>query len=225
MKLSLLILVLFCIQSYGQVISTTISERIEGKVFNKKTGKKITDEELVEIITSNPGIAFEEVYDKYGKLEKLYYDPDRARAARHQSQRRNHQMKKGEKFPAFVFRTVDNEVLDSEKLTGKWILIRFELFTRFMIREEVDSWSQQIEKAQTGNNLVPIICLADSRQNINDEFDSDRLPFKLVSDAGNFHKRFKIVNFPTSILIDREGMVFKYYYLGDNIPFDELMKN
>jgi peroxiredoxin len=224
MKFILLILVLFCTQSYAQIFSNTTSERIEGKVYYKNTGQKISDEELIKIITNNPGIAFERIYNKYGKLEKLYYDPDGVHDSLPPVHSRENQIKTGEKFPEFVFKTVDKEILDSEKLLGKWILLRFEVFTKFINRDEIDSISYQIKESQIGEHLVAILCLADSKQNINKEFDANRLAFKLVPDARNFHKMFKIVNFPTSILIDREGKVFKYYYLGDTIPFEELMR-
>lgn len=177
--------------------------------------KKITDK--------NPEIRFEHVINKYGKIDRYYYNPNNI-LTEFPNRDKSQQIKEGQLFPEFVFKTIDNEIIDSEKQRGKWVLIRFELFTRFMNKGSIEKLNNQINKLEESKDLISIICLADNKQNIKNEMALIDSNFKLVDGGRNFHEKFNIVGFPTTLLLDKQGRVYKYFYNRDEIDLEALFK-
>lgn len=226
MKLIALVFSFSISLAFGQVqqprASTMNSENLTNKVFNKKTGKKLSEPELAELFTKYPTIVLENFYDKYGKLEKAYFDPDNILVGRQVTRNKDNQIKVGEVFPSFVLKTIEGDLLDKDLLLGNWIFIRFELLGRFLNKEDVQVLNQEIERIKAKKDIIGIICFADSNKealvNLNNEFQF----LKIVPDGQNFHKKYSITSFPTSVLIDPDGKVAKYYFQGDKLDLELL---
>lgn len=219
-----LFIILSTSETFSQVTRTTTStSRISGKVYHKITNDKIRDKELNDIIQQHPGIVFEKVINKYGEIEKFLYDPDNILVGRQRDRSEDKQIKIGELFPEFVFRTTNKEVIASKDLTDTWVLIRFELFAGMRNKNQLLKLDNQIKDLESNQKLVPIICFPDSEKKIRDEIDHDKSIFKLVGDARNFHEKFNIVTLPTTILLDQNLRVFGYFFNGDKIDLKALL--
>lgn len=203
-------------------VTTSSTVRVTGNVYNKQTGQKLTEKETNNLIEQYPGIVFEHVYNKYGTLVKLLFDPNKIDTGRAMYRSEENQIKPGEPFSEFVFKTVDGERISSEKLHGSWILLRFELFTKMMNEEEIALREEQIDRFCLSDKMTAIICFADTKTNVIQAFKSKKMNSKLISDGRNFQERYNIIKFPTTILIGKDGVVYKYYFASDKIDFNEL---
>jgi hypothetical protein len=221
MKLIALISSISISLAFGQVqqnrTSTMNTENVTNKVFNKKTGEKLSESELAELFTKYPTIVLENFYDKYGKLEKAYFDPDNILVGRQVTRNKDNQIKVGEIFPSFAFTTIEGDLLDKELLLGNWIFIRFELLGRFLNKEDIQVLNQEIERIQAKKNIIGIICFADSNSEVLFNLKNEFQFLKIVPDGQNFHKKYSITAFPTSVLIGPDGKVVKYYFQGDKL--------
>ncbi len=227
-----IILTLLTIELYSQspeVITITNKGSLNGKVYNKVTGEKLSDEELVEVLQKHPNIIFEKVINEYGEISNFYFDPNNIKndTGSRTIIRRSaeNQVKEGESFPDFIFKTIEKETIKSKNLKGTWILLRFELFARFTNKPLILDLSNQLKDLEEDYKIIPIICFADSEQNIKNELDIADLVFRLVADGSNFHEKYSIIKFPTTIIIDDQGRVYKYFFNNENIDFSGIWQN
>ncbi len=221
--------ILFSILAVCLLISLNASSQIQRSmrvenVYNKKTGEKLNQREIQELIEANPGMVFEKEFDKYGEVNRLYFHPDSIITGRHSTRNPENMTKVGEVFPPFVFRTVDGRKIDSEKLLGEWIMVRFEVFARMTKKEPIADLSLQLDQMKD-TPVHAILVYADNFKNVRDEFqDGSNGKFSLVSDASNFQERYSITISPTTVIIDPEGRVFKYIGPNEKVDLTELMK-
>jgi peroxiredoxin len=215
-----------CYSQQSERISITGRETLTGKVYNKQTGVKLSDEELAEIVRMDPNAYIEGVIGSNGKVTKYYYDPRRSAPSGMVNLRNvESQTKEGEQFPDFTFETISKEIIKSKDLEGSWILVRFEVLTRLVNIEEILKLNDQIKDLSSQKDITAIICFADTRNNVVKFLQDEELTFELVSDGRNFHERYNIINYPCTILVDDEGTLVKYFYNGDRIDLKDLMQN
>ena len=219
-----LLLFTFTHNSLAQ-ISTTRKIKVSGNVYNKQTGQKLTEEETIDLLEKYPEIIFEHVYNKYGVVEKLLFDPNNIVTGKITFRNEENQIKPGELFPEYVFKTIDGEKITNKKLYGSWVLLRFELFAKMINQQKITSLEKQIIEFNLSNKLTAIIIFADTKNNIKQYLGSKGSIFKLVPDGINFQEMYSIIQFPTSILIDKNGVVYKYYTGNEKIDFSNLKKN
>lgn len=221
----LVIIMFLCFESVGQVMKGPAdSTRISGKVYNKKTKKWVSNLELMEIARKHPFIFFQTVYNKYGEIDTLFYDPDNINEGKSPNRKEENQTKPGEIFPEYVFRTIDDIILDSEKLKGKWVLLSFDLLAKPDLMKKLSRQSDSARPFVEKDQLVLILCMADTKAIMLKKSGQEEHVFNIVSDGGNFHGKFNIVSFPTRILIDPEGRVVKYFHPTEEIRFKKFIK-
>jgi hypothetical protein len=224
MKLITLIFVLSFSNSFGQITQvTTITiqkEDITNQVYNKKTEEKLSETELVELFKKHPSIVLEKIYDKFGNLEKAYFDPNNIVTGRLPRRSEEDLVKVGEIFPPFVFMTTDGDIIDKDLLLGKWILIRFDLFGHLLNKEDLKLTNQEIKRFKQNRKIEGIIVLIDSNeeelQKLAEEFKS----YKIIANGQNFHNKYSIFRFPTTVLIDPTGRVSKYFFSDEKIDLN-----
>lgn len=206
-------------------ITTSSSVKVSGNVYNKLTGQKLTEEEINYLIEDHPGIVFEREYNKYGLLEKLLFDPNNILTGKVMIRNEENQIKSGELFPEFVFKTIDGEKVESKKIQDSWVLLRFELLSKMVNQEEITSLEKQIVEFNLTNKLTAVILFADTKTNIKQNVKPIDSIFKLVADGRNFQEMYNIIKFPTTILIDKNGVVHGYYFRNEKIEFNKLKTN
>lgn len=219
---TLLFLLLFTFSHtvFAQITSSS-RVNISGNVYNKQTGQKLTEEETNNLIKEYPGIVFEREYNKYGLLEKLLFDPNNILTGKVKLRNDANQIKSGELFPEFVFKTIDGEKVDSKNLQDSWVLLRFELLSQMINQEEISSLEKQIIEFNLTNKLTAIILLDDTKTNIEQNVKLIDSIFKIVADGRNFQEMYNIISFPTTILIDKTGVIHGYYFRNEKIDFNQ----
>lgn len=224
-----LIFFLIVLESYPQKsgdISTTYKNVLSGKVYDKATGKKLSNKELGKLLHKYPNIIFERIINEQGEYSKYYFDSNNIK---HQdktliiNRNKKNQIKITESFTDFIFTTIDKEILKSKDLKGSWIILRFELLTRFVRVPEILKLNSIVVELNKNHKIVPIVCFADSEQNIKSKFNQQDLLFKFVGDGGNFQEKYNIIQFPTTIILDTNGKVHKYFYANDKIDIENII--
>ncbi len=185
-----------------------------GKIYNKHTGKKISDQEFAKYIQNDPRVSFEEVVNEYGEVEKYLLDTTTRQG--HRLTEAN-QPKTDNTFPKFVFESIDGETLSSTALLGKWVLLRFEVFLPMIHRPSIAALDQQISDAPNRDDIAAISCFLESKSELRKQLNLDLENIRVVADAQLFHSRYNITRMPTTILIDPEGKLVRYYYADDKI--------
>ncbi len=209
-------------QEKKTMVRTTRSGDLEGKVFNKITGEVITNMQLMGLVKEKPGLKMESFYDKYGDLEKSLYDPNNP--FKDYSKDPNKRPKIGESFPEFVFKTIDEEEFSSEDLKGNWVLIHFYPITRFINKERWKKLSLDLQKARESFEIVcfGVFAYDDDLIEPVGEFKQE---IRLVNNGNGFYSKYHIIEIPTTVLINPEGIIVKYFYESDPIDFLSFLKD
>ncbi len=195
------------------------------KIYNKKTGERVPESEIHKIIRNNPSRQFERVIDRYGQISKYLYDPD-SKGNSNLNNLKN-SLVKGEPFPLFTYETIDGELLTSENLLGSIILIRFEVEPRtYKLQDQ--NYVQLVNLIKSNSQLCNIKSIvlfmyeADPKEFSEDQNSS---VFSFVSDAFNFHFKYGIRRFPTTYLIDENGILLDIYEMGEEVELKLILCN
>lgn len=220
-------LLLFVVITFESVSQTTVEKSVttfdpSGRIYNKFTGKKISDDEFADFIKNNPRVSFENVVNKYGEVEKYLLDTTRRNSGRISKE---NQTKLSEELPEFVFKSIENKEIISSELEGKWVLLRFEIFLKMVDSLSIVEFDKQISKANDKEDILMIICFMESKSEIISKLNTDVSNIYVIPDAKNFHNRYSIAQMPTTILLDPDGRVVRYYYSGDKIDINTLTEN
>ncbi len=223
-----LILILFVLgnHAFSQVAGKTYKQRISGqKIYNKDTGERISDEELQELIKINPNIMLEPCINKYGKVESFEVDPKRtSRALQRDVSMRS---QKGEQFPPFVMKTIEDVVLDLEKLNGKNVLVQFQLsFTLPFFREStLAEFSNLCSQLKSTTDIEAIVVTESSKQELLNSIEPEKYEVNIVPNGRNFSQKYLVVDFPTIVLIDSNGKLVGYYNQTETAMLKSDIKN
>ncbi len=182
------------------------------KIFNKQTGKRIKKKDFFKMLEKNPNLPLEEIIGVDGKITKYFVDFSKKRNKIINN--RTKPILKGELFPNFIAKTIDNKELELNQLRGKVVILRFEIaannfrFKKYEI-QELDDKINQIENKN--EKIKAIIIFASSISDIKNGFDLPKSNFNLIPNGVNFQEKFSITKFPTTIVIDKNGRLVDYY--------------
>lgn len=191
--------------------------------YNILTGKRFSSKELFDLISNSPDVYVEERYDKYGKLESYWFNPNK-KMGRPITKGRT---PTGEKFPEFVFTSINGDVFDSEDLIGKWVVVRFEGYPEdFMFKKhEILDLDKKINALkQTGEQVEAFAIFYWEKEKAQQIFALNDSNFNVVSDGGNFGRKFKIHRLPKTLVINPEGTLMGYYNYSEDIDLNTLSK-
>lgn len=158
-------------------------------------------------------------------VEKLLVDPDNILTGMVATRKEENQIKPGELFPEFVFKTINEETIDSKNLKGSWILLQFEFFSNMINHERIASLEKQVREFSLKNKITAVILFNDTKNNIKKNVKLTDSILKLVPDGENFMDMYNITRLPTTILIDKNGTVYGYYSNSEDIEFGKLKTN
>jgi peroxiredoxin len=190
-----------------------------GKLYNKHTGEKISDAAFNEYIKDNPRVTFDYEIDKFGEVSKYLLDTTSRTAARINSENK---VAVGNKFPEFVFRSIDEKLIASAALKGQWVILKFELFLQMADTQSYEEFNQKLTDLGDQHEIVTIICLMESESQVREAVSTDLSNIHLIPDASNFHIRYGISSTPSLILINPEGKVVDYYRKWSEIDLKNL---
>lgn len=230
---TVLTLIFISLNSYTQekyvkkTFTRTTTEKVDlTKIYHKKTGEKIKKNEFKKLIKSKKKYILEKVIDENGNIEKYLYDPDNK--AKLQKRDISKRVRSGESFPNFNFETVDGENINLKHLNGQIVILRFELFAdnfRFKKEEIVDLDNQINQLEDNGEKISPIIIFISPKNEVLKGFDIKDSNFNLVSDGMNFHERYLITVYPSTVILDKEGKLINYFSFSDEIVLKDIISN
>ncbi len=193
------------------------------KVYNKKTGKRVSKEEFAKLIQENPNLPLESVYDKKGKIVKYYYNPQDINASFKESKDLNSGAD-GAFFPELQLKTITGEKINFNKLKGKLVVLRFELEAdsfRFK-KDEVYALDQKIQESGRADEIEAIIVFACPQQEVEQGFNYKRTTFKVVANGANIQRKLGLRSYPSIMVLDKTGKLVGNYIDVDEIKFNEL---
>jgi hypothetical protein len=215
MKLNFILLLLLfstCNIVYAQSYGVSYQNQISGKkILNKETGKIMNDRELSDLIKENPHIYMEPVVNKFGEIESFTVDPGASNTlSKRDTTKRT---PKGGQFPPFIMKSIQNKVLDSEELKGKWILFHFQLefIKPFFAESALKEFNNLVSDLKGSTEMVAIVLTQSSKEDILSQVDPKNLSVDIVPDGRNFFQRYLVVVCPSYALIDKNGNLVRYF--------------
>jgi hypothetical protein len=190
-------------------------------VYNKETGKPITEKEFNTLVRTNPNLNLEKIFSEEGHLVKYVYDP----------KNQNHFKRpfpfsvapKGKPYPNFIVTTISGKKIELEELKGKLVLVRFEYYSdgfRFKENEIVDL-NNKINTLGIQNDIESIIIFKGQKKDVESNLNIDMSAFHVVINGGNFFEKYQINRFPKTALIDKNGNLIDYYDYSEDIEFEK----
>lgn len=222
--LSLLITASFALKAQSGLIAVKSSVSKVGEFFYRKPRKVLSDEELNELFGKYPNVILDYEITKYGTKSNLNFHSDSIHTGAFNNSGKYPPLKKGEQMHEFVFTTIENEQFKSEKLTGKYIIIRFELVPngRFFNEKSLLEIDSQVGLLANKDQVVAFACFMELDKNKYGDLQLDN--FKIVPGCSLFQEKFGISSTPTTLIFDTKGKLLSSYRGFDSIDLKSIIK-
>ena len=115
-------------------------------------------------------------------------------------------LSEGDTFPEVRFRTVDEELLKTEDLTGKLVFYNFYFAACTPCIAQKDGLNALYERFHANDNVVFISVTFDNEERIEHFQKTYKMPFKIVSINSQEVFRF-VAAFPTNFLVGVDGKI------------------
>jgi len=220
MRYLILNFLLLSVLGLNAQIQTTHRQKLSGiPIYNKQTGAKLSDREFIELKREHRDLVLQPKINKYGEAEALYVDTEQT--GRVNIRDTSLRLNSGEIFPSFVMKTYSGDILDSEKLKGKLILIHCQIFIKppFFKENALNEVSELINNKQNKSNVEFILLTESEPSEIDKSFFHPNELKRIVPDARNFMIRYLVNSSPCNILIDTGSKLVSYY---DAFEFEKL---
>lgn len=232
-KLSIASIVLVCgfiNQSACQVKSASYPDVVEissfktysrsfeldpNRVYNLHSGEKIDPIKFAEMINGKPFTIKREI-DNYGRIAKYLYDTTGDRSIIKKQENFNI----GEFLLPFDIISLRGKEIKFDELRGKNVIVRFEMFV-----DQYDFENKRLLQLENQlseiDETIGIIFFLGSKEKL-DILDTKGTQFNLVLQGANFHERYGVIRIPTTILINKEGIVVDIFYRNDEIDLSTI---
>ena len=111
-------------------------------------------------------------------------------------------------------KTIENKIIDSEKLTGKIILVQFQLIAKkpYFNETTLADFEKLIFDFNKTKEVIGISVFESEKYELFEAIDIKKYPnISIVENGRNFNERYLNVEMPTLILIDKYGKLVGYY--------------
>jgi peroxiredoxin len=205
---------LFSLTSKSQMVTTKYRVIIDETaiMFDGLTGNRMSYEDFNKLRTDNVKVITIPTYGFNGKPEsyKVYLNSSSQYTSRDAKT-----YKLGSEAPKYEFTTVKDEIIKSEDLKGKYVLINFSL--PFFNPNQLKGLNTSLSKFKINSNLKTIVLMQAEKKEVQDFLKNNELNFSFIPDALPFFEYFGIVHVPDFLLIDKEGKI-----IGKAENFEEL---
>ena len=207
----LLSLLLISLHTYGQQSTSSTYQIKSGTVYDKESGKLLTEDEMAELFANGNPI-LEPRMDKYGQPSSFTVDRSGS-GSRINTRDASKRPLPGEEVLPFIMKSLSGESLDSEALRGQFILLHFELVVSPPIfsLSKFNEMQSSIESIKKEDSLVAISVFQSSQQDIEAVLELSQYPSQIVADGRGFSVRYQITDFPSFLLIGKRGELIGYY--------------
>ena len=209
--ITLLVSLFYSTHLFSQFFTSTRINLSKDIAYEKYSGKRLSQEELLQIFKEKDNTRLDPVINKFGEPDYYIYDPNKSDS--NYDTDLTKRTKSGETFPPFVMKTIDNKLIDSEKFNEKYIIMQFQLsFVKpFFNSDNFRDADILIKELLNEYEIVPIVITGSPKKDILNVIDTSQYNMHFVSDANNFNLRYLVFKFPTYILIDKSGKLVSYY--------------
>lgn len=198
-------------------------ESIYSRLYNLETGKKMTQEDFSLLLKEKGRVSFLPFFDKWGEIEKYYYNPNPDPTIRKNSGNNSPKIKKA--FPDFVFTTSENKKIALEDLKGKLIIIHIGLIrnNKLVNMDNILALESKINASKKSSEIESMLLFEDSQEDILKVLDIKKTHFTLIPNALGFIKKWNTLIRPTTLIIDKKGEFLGEYVYNSGIKIDELL--
>lgn len=218
-----IIFLLGCAPSFAQISThvgavqhVEIIDWKQTKLINKKTGEEMSEKDFAELVKEHPKLVLERSINKFGHVDKMFFDPDNLRVDGRKIRNEELQPKVGDLFPEFVFKTLSGKVYESSELTNDYVLVAFDFFPQ---RSSSISLNDRLKSFKNVNSFL---CFA-SDDMISE--NTDFTEFEIVNfNTINFQEKFNITT-PVAFLLDKNKKVLAKINRDNLDDLNKFLKN
>lgn len=135
----------------------------------------------------------------------VLFDPDIAK--RQQVQQEWTECVRGKPIPPLTFKTINGESYERTSLSGKIIVINFWFMGCVPCRQEMPALNQLVNEYR-GKDVLFLGFATDRAEQLKPSyFAQNRFDFKIIGDAYPTAKSFSVLGYPTTFVVDRQGIV------------------
>lgn len=193
----------------AQVPQRTTAVAVNVSIYHMKTGEKLSHKEVDSLLKVYPGSALRQEFNKYGKVEKIFFDPDLI--DRRVPRNPEDQTKLGEKLPPFVMRDTDGNTFDSDKLRGKFIVLQFQsaVTPPLYNPQKAEALNAEIEVVKKKTDLVSVFVTGASQSDIADNNALQDLNYHIIPNGHGFFERYTVIRMPSVLIIAPDGTLIE----------------
>lgn len=200
-----------------------VTEFATDKVYNKKTGEKLSSKEVFALLYKTPNIPMERVINNKGEVEKFLVDP----GAEPSPMMNNwtEKVKPGEDFPELEFSTVEGKSLKLKDLRGKLVILRIETdaYTPRFMKDQVQKIDAAIDASPRKEEVAAILLFMNSAEQVKAGFDYQNSNFRAVPNASNFAVKLNLRSYPKTLVIDKQGKLLEEFSGRQEINIEALL--
>ncbi|WP_425389631.1 TlpA family protein disulfide reductase [Ekhidna sp.] len=184
--------------------------------YNYHTKEKIPTDRFLKMVQGGVFTVHPE-FDSYGKVAKFYYDTTGHKGPLDPPK----VLEIGKPFPEFNVTTINKEKIRFDELKGKHMVVRFELFPDNYDFSNDALLDLEDEMSIFGSDLVGLMIFRGS----DSPLKSLQVPgttFDYFIQNSNFFHRYGVTKIPTTVVIDKKGIVVGLFEYEENIDLSIL---
>ncbi len=112
-------------------------------------------------------------------------------------------------LPDFTFKTIDGRDLRISELRGKVVLVNFWATWCPPCKEEMPIFEREYKRCKDKGFEVLAVNMDSSEFSLEKFLKENRYSFTIVRPSGDLEKELKLMGFPTSYLLDKDGKVYR----------------
>lgn len=199
---------MLAIAAKSQSVSTRTSFKIDENtiLFDGSTGNRMTYADFEKLMNEKVRVNTIPNYGYNGKPESFRVFVSTGSQV---TTREPKEYNKGQIAPKFEFVNLNEEVIKSEELVGKYILINFlvNFNPPFFVPNQLENLNQLLNKYKLSDRLKTLVLVQATKLETQEFLKDKTLDFSFVPDATPFFDYFGIVHIPDFLLIDKAGKV------------------
>ena len=114
-----------------------------------------------------------------------------------------------ETLPNFTFKTLDGRTIKLSDFKGKVVLLNFWATWCPPCKEEMPIFEKEYKKCKDAGLEVLAVNMDTSQSSLEKFLKENTYSFKIVKPTQEVEKELKLMGFPTSYLLDKEGKIYR----------------
>ncbi|MGB8704419.1 MAG: hypothetical protein WCD31_05265 [Gillisia sp.] len=173
-------------------------------IYDFATKKKLTDEEARKLPTLKNVAVLPKAFNESGEPIAYYLVHDVKKGARFDISKYYNQPEKGKKFPPFIAYSFSGRKISSSG-QGKILVLNFLIsFDHSILQKE--KFRKFLNIVNEDVNFTPVVFSLSGKEEAKLFSKDNNLSLPIVTNAQSFSQKYGIHNFPSYIVVDKEGI-------------------